>query len=104
MYDYNCPDCNDAKLQSDKNARKINEVIEQVNALIQVLGDLRTEVDNILINKEKVIYGTQPPIYGYWAKGSKVYNTEPSVGSYVGWICVESGTSGIWKPFGAIVD
>ena len=73
MYDYNCPDCNDAKLQSDKNARKINEVIDQVNALIQVnnetvdfiedkanekvgeiaeikvnevLGDLRTEIDN----------------------------------------------------------
>ena len=36
MYDYNCPDCNEAKLQSDKNARKINEIIEQVNALIQV--------------------------------------------------------------------
>ena len=36
MYDYKCPDCNEAKLQSDKNARKINEVIEQVNALIQV--------------------------------------------------------------------
>ena len=36
MYDYNCPDCNEAKLQSDKNARKINEVIEQVNQLIQV--------------------------------------------------------------------
>ena len=33
---YNCPDCNEAKLQSDKNARKINEVIDQVNALIQV--------------------------------------------------------------------
>lgn len=36
MYDYKCPDCNEAKLQSDKNARKINEVIDQVNALIQV--------------------------------------------------------------------
>ena len=62
MYDYNCPDCNGAKLQSDKNARKINEVIDQVNALIQVnnetvdfieekvyeiLGDLITEIENI---------------------------------------------------------
>ena len=62
MYDYNCPDCNDAKLQSDKNARKINEVIDQVNALIQVnnetvdfieektneiLGNLITEIENI---------------------------------------------------------
>ena len=36
MYDYNCPDCNEAKLQSDKNARKINEVIYKVNTLIKV--------------------------------------------------------------------
>lgn len=36
MYDYNCPDCTETKVQSDKNARKINEVIDQVNTLIQV--------------------------------------------------------------------
>lgn len=36
IQDYSCPDCSEAKLQSDKNARKINEVIDQVNALIQV--------------------------------------------------------------------
>lgn len=36
IQDYSCPSCKEAKLQSDKNARKINEVIEQVNALIQV--------------------------------------------------------------------
>ena len=62
MYDYNCPDCSEAKLQTDKNTRKINEVIDQVNTLIQVnnetvdfieekvyeiLGDLITEIENI---------------------------------------------------------
>ena len=62
------------------------------------------KVDNTIILKEKIIYDTQPPIYGYWEKGSKVYNTNPNVGGYVGWICVESGSSGTWKPFGAIVD
>ena len=36
IQDYTCPDCSEAKLQSEKNARKINEVIEQVNKLIQV--------------------------------------------------------------------
>ena len=36
MYNYNCPDCEETKLQSDKNVRKINEVIEKVNALIDV--------------------------------------------------------------------
>ena len=74
MYNYNCPDCEETKIQCDKNTRKINEVIKQVNALIdannetddfieekveekveeiaeikvnEVLGDLRTEIDNL---------------------------------------------------------
>ena len=69
MYDYNCPDCNETKLQSDKNARKINEVIDQVNALIQVnnetvdfikekvegiLGDLLIEIENIKSEIDKL--------------------------------------------------
>ena len=52
MYDYNCPDCNGAKLQSDKNARKINEVIDQVNALIQVNNET---VDFIKEKVEEII-------------------------------------------------
>ena len=48
IQDYSCPDCGEAKLQSDKNARKINEVIDQVNGLIQVNNET---VDFI---KEKV--------------------------------------------------
>ena len=39
MYNYNCPICEEAKLQSDKNTRKINEVIEQVNALTPLYND-----------------------------------------------------------------
>ena len=53
MYDYNCPDCNEAKLQSDKNARKINEVIDQVNALIQV----NNETVDFLEDKANEIVG-----------------------------------------------
>ena len=55
---YNCPDCNDAKLQSDKNARKINEVIDQVNALIQVNNetvDFIEEKANELVGEVAVI-------------------------------------------------
>lgn len=39
MYNYNCPDCEEAKLQSDKNTRKINEVIDQVNELTSLYKD-----------------------------------------------------------------
>ena len=37
IQDYTCPICKEAKLQSDKNARKINEIIEQVNAIIDLI-------------------------------------------------------------------
>ena len=106
MYDYNCSDCNEAKLQSDKNARKINEVINQVNALIQVnnetvdfiedkanevvgevavikvnevLGNLRTEVDNInssLVNKAYKTYITAEE---FGAKGDGVTDDTISI-------------------------
>ena len=58
MYDYNCPDCNEAKLQSDKNARKINEIIGQVNQIVD--NDIATtdylleKADEIVGKKAKV--------------------------------------------------
>ena len=61
MYDYNCPDCNEAKLQSSKNARKINEIIDKVNIIIDnnntTFEYLLNKVDEILgiINSSGVI-------------------------------------------------
>ena len=52
MNSYNCPDCNEAKLQSDKNARKINEVIEQVNQIID--NDIAT-TDYLLQKADKIV-------------------------------------------------
>ena len=53
MYDYNCPDCNEAKLQSDKNARKINEIIGQVNQIVD--NDIATT--KYLLEKADKIVG-----------------------------------------------
>ena len=52
MYDYNCPDCNEAKLQSDKNARKINEVIDQVNQIID--NDIAT-IEYLLEKADEIV-------------------------------------------------
>jgi hypothetical protein len=49
------------------------------------------------------INGLAPPSTGYYVKGSKVYNIAPTDNGYVGWICLRSGTPGIWKPFGSIM-
>lgn len=46
--------------------------------------------------------GTSAPTSGPWNKGDIVWNTNPQETSYIGWVCVLSGSPGEWKPFGYI--
>jgi hypothetical protein len=47
-------------------------------------------------------YDRQHPIAGSFNAGDIVWNTEPRVNSFVGWVCVQAGDPGIWSPFGKI--
>ncbi|MBA3530447.1 MAG: right-handed parallel beta-helix repeat-containing protein [Ardenticatenales bacterium] len=38
----------------------------------------------------------------YHALGTIVWNTTPTSGGTIGWVCVAAGRPGTWKPFGAI--
>jgi hypothetical protein len=52
-----------------------------------------------------ITYGTAPPTSGAAAKGWIVYNSNPSAGGTVGWVCTTAGTNGstaVWKTFGTI--
>ena len=42
------------------------------------------------------------PIDGEWLRGDVLWNESPVAGGNAGWICVEGGTPGTWKTFGAI--
>lgn len=42
------------------------------------------------------------PVSGTYAVGSIVYNSAPTAGGFIGWVCVTAGTPGTWKTFGAI--
>jgi hypothetical protein len=42
------------------------------------------------------------PGYGTWKVGDIVYNTTPTSGGNIGWVCTTAGTPGTWKTFGAI--
>lgn len=41
-------------------------------------------------------YGTTAPTSGTWSRGQKRWNTTPSAGGVLGWVCVASGTPGTW--------
>lgn len=45
---------------------------------------------------------TAPPTLGDWVRGDIIYNSAPSAGGKIGWVCVTSGSPGVWKAFGAI--
>ncbi len=49
-------------------------------------------------------YADTHPSTGEFIKGDVVWNTNPQVGSYAGWICTISGNPGRWAAFGALVN
>jgi len=42
------------------------------------------------------------PATGAWQQGDTLYDTTPSAGGTMGWVCTAAGTPGTWKTFGAI--
>jgi hypothetical protein len=46
--------------------------------------------------------GTAAPNSGVWQRGAIIFNSAPSPGSPVGWVCTASGEPGSWSRFGAI--
>jgi hypothetical protein len=43
--------------------------------------------------------GIAPPTTGDYIRGSIVWNEE-ATSEIVGWVCIQSGTPGVWSPFG----
>jgi hypothetical protein len=65
--------------------------------------DAAFSVDGMMvINGKRFAHGTGAPTEKSWNKGDIIWNSSPLRTSYVGWICVMSGTPGTWEPFGYI--
>ncbi len=47
-------------------------------------------------------YANTYPIAGAHNAGDIVWNNEPKINSFVGWVCLQAGDPGIWAPFGKI--
>lgn len=54
------------------------------------------------IGAQRVFAASAAPSVGNWLQGDIVYNTAPTAGGFVGFVCVVSGAPGTWKTFGAI--
>lgn len=67
---------------------------------IKLLKYINTDV-NVTNTLENNVY-TAAPTSGYWERGQRLYEKNPTPGTYIGIICVESGTPGVWKNFSQI--
>lgn len=71
----------------------------------QVDASLGLEVrGEVKLDGKKFIQGLNPPSAGggQFNQGDICWNTNPQISSYIGWVCIVSGTPGEWLPFGAI--
>lgn len=47
-------------------------------------------------------YAAASPTTGTWPRGWIRWNSNPTSGENIGWVCVTAGTPGTWYPFGSI--
>ena len=75
------------------------------------LGVNVTSIDNrsklhingpIKFNDNIHLKGSEPPSGGTFTLGDIVWNSNPTPGSYIGWVCVKAGNPGMWNAFGEI--
>ena len=72
--------------------------------LINKYTDSSLPVVNITIenSSKRIGFSDAPPSSGLWLKGNIIFNSNPTAGGNVGWICTAQGTPGTWKAFGSI--
>ena len=56
----------------------------------------------IKFNNKKHLSGTTPPTGGQFNQGDIVWNSNPTSGRFIGWVCVKAGGPGLWTTFGPI--
>jgi hypothetical protein len=82
---------------------------------VKVFGSLSVGINNpdpsvnfavggdVSIGGKKFTNSTSVPTSGIFSAGDICWNTAPTRGGFVGWICIVGGNPGEWAPFGAIV-
>jgi len=59
---------------------------------------------NYMLGGKRFVHFPSAPATGEYQLGDICWNTAPTPNSYIGWICVASGTPGLWNGFGIIAS
>ena len=89
----------------NKNTKPINVSVHGNMGIGVSTPDPRTTLHvggAIKFNDTLHLKGTAPPQEGTFKQGDIVWNSDPQQRQFIGWVCIQSGTSGIWAAFGEI--
>ena len=102
------------KVFYSNNTETIIGDISKQSKPVKLFGPLSVNINNpdpslsfsvagdVSIGNKRFTNGTSAPVTGVYQIGDICWNTNPSPGSYVGWVCFVEGTPGQWAPFGEI--
>lgn len=74
---------------------KVGIGVKNPREQLEVMGNIRMG-NRLFANSDA------PPVEGSYQKGDIIWNSNPKENTYVGWICIDTGAPGIWRPFGHI--
>jgi hypothetical protein len=76
---------------------KIAIGVNNIPSDVSFMSNGAISFDNIKMQSSNII-----PETGTYNQGDIVWNNQATIGGYVGWVCIRTGTPGEWKPFGLI--
>jgi hypothetical protein len=92
----------------------VGSQVVSLNTATATLGNIYREDTTIAKNsgtsdtyrykqlQQTYTYGSSAPVSGIWERGDVAWDSTPSAGSNIGWVCTTAGTPGTWKTFGTI--
>ena len=66
------------------------------------IKDKLDTIDSTIALLHSVSRNTIVPTDVVYEKGDIIWNSNPAPSGFIGFVCIESGTPGVWKSFGAI--
>jgi hypothetical protein len=103
-----------ARIRVSPSGRIIVGTKGEANGELQVHGRLAININNmtpdvdlatagpVRLDGKKFEVGAEIPQAGLYNHGDVVWNNEPQPGGCIGWVCIRTGTPGLWKEFGKI--
>ena len=89
----------------NRNRPPVNVSIHGTVGINVSTPDSRVKLDvggAVRINGSLHLKDLEPPKGGVFNQGDIVWNANPQQKRHIGWVCISSGSPGIWAPFGEI--